>query len=329
MFDHIGISLFVGKSTPNLSNLTHTGNVWQGWQQYRIEGVCPLRVQYNPKLWELKISGSIPYLFRGHNYPAGTNDLREGIDYISQIVGMNVFAGKVDTFEYGQFVHTPHKTKVLLANHNHLPGFKAHGYINGASKYFESSALRVKLYDARQNFAHKIKGSPKEALQQDFGFKPDQSYLKVENHYKKPQIYFKQAVLVADLFSSQFVNLCKEDLLTTYQRIQKTPASAMPTNKKDLSASMLPLLVLKDLELQYGFNTEELLIEKLKTMPEEVLTTEDRKARKRQLRKMLSLLMPETSNSPFDVSEQLRQALYNTEGGSAGQIPTALLNRER
>lgn len=313
MFDHIGVSLFTGKSTPNLSYLTDTGNVWQGWQQYRLEGVCPIRVQYKAPLRELKISGSIPYLCRGHNYPAGTTDLREAMDYMSQITGLNVFAGSIDVLEFGQFVDVPLPVNVMLANHTRLPGFVAKGYLNQYSKEFESKTLRVKLYDANRNFRHKVKGEAKQALRVDFGFEPGKHCLKVENHYKKPEIYFKQRVLVADLFNPVFVNRCKEDLLDTYRRIHKAPAGAIPDNKKDLSASMLPLLVLKDLETIHGFNMEDLLIQKLKAIPEEVLTSEDRKARKRQLRKMLSLTANTTTDSPFDVSTRLKEVLYYSD----------------
>ena len=73
---------------------------------------------------------------------------------------------------------------------------------------------------------------------------------------------------------------------------------------------MLPLLVLKDLETVHGFNVEDLLIQKLKTIPEEVLTSEDRKARKRQLRKMLSLAANTITDSPFDVANRLEEVLY-------------------
>lgn len=309
MFDHIGVSLFTGKDTPNLSYLTDTGNVWQGWQQYQLQGVCPLKVQYKAPLRELRISGSIPYLCRGHNYPAGSTDLREAMDYISQSISLNVFSGSIEVFEFGQFVNAPLRVDVMLANHTRLPGFVARGYLNQTSKFFDSSALRVKLYDANQNFNHKVKGDAKQALREDFGFEPGKYCMKVENHYKKPEIYFKQRVLVADLFNPAFVNLCKADLLDTYRRIHKTPAGAMPTNKKDLPASMLPLLVLKDLEALHGFSMEDLLTQKLKTIPEEVLTHEDRKARKRQLRKMLGLVSSATADSPFDVAHLLEEVL--------------------
>ncbi len=311
MFDHIGVSLFTGKNTPNLTYLTDTGNVWQGWQQYRLEGVCPLKVQYKAPLQELRISGSLPYLCRGHNYPAGINDLREAIDYVAQVIGLNVFSGTVEVFEFGQFVTVPLRVDVMLANHTRLPGFVARGYLNKASKEFDSQALRVKLYDAHQNFSHKVKGYAKQSLQEDFGFKPGKYCLKVENHYKKPEVYFKQRVLVADLFNPVFVDLCKADLLDTYRRIHKTPAGAMPTNKKDLPASMLPLLVLKDLEALHGFSVEDLLTQKLKAIPEEVLTSEDRKARKRQLRKMLGLVASATADSPFDMATLLEDVLNN------------------
>jgi hypothetical protein len=309
MFDHIGVSLFTGKGTPNLSYLTDTGNIWQGWQQYRLEGVCPLRVQYKEELKEIKISGSLPYLSRGHNYPAGADDLREAMNHVGQVIGMNIFSGSIDVFEFGHFVNVPLQVDVMLANHTRLPGFVTNGYLNQTSKFFDSKALRVKLYDANQNFKHKVKGAAKQALREDFGFQPGKYCMKVENHYKKPEIYFKQRVLVADLFNPVFVNLCKEDLLDTYRRIHKTPAAAMPTNKKDLPASMLPLLVLKDLEIIHGFSMEDLLTKKLKTIPEEVLNNEDRKARKRQLRKMLGLVTSATADSPFDVSLQLEEVL--------------------
>ncbi|ARK12182.1 hypothetical protein A6C57_18610 [Fibrella sp. ES10-3-2-2] len=313
MFDHIGISLFTGKGTPNLTHLTDTGNIWQGWQQYRLEGVCPLKVQYKSELKELRIKGSFPYLWRGHNYPADASDLREAMDYVSQSIGLNVFSGSIIEFEFGQFVNVPHRVDVLLANHTHLPGFVARGYINQASKEFDSKTLKVKLYDANRNFSQKVIGEAKQALRKDYGSAPGKHCLKIENHYKKPHIYFKQPVLVADLFNPVFIDQCKTDLLTTYQLIYKTPVSVMPTNKKDLPASMLPLLVLKDLEAIHGFSVEDLLTQKLKAIPEGVLTSEDKKARKRQLRKMLSSVSSSTVVNPYDVGPILEVALNTSK----------------
>lgn len=84
----------------------------------------------------------------------------------------------------------------------------------------------------------------------------------------------------------------------------------IPTDKKDLSASNLYLLALKQAEGRFGFNAEDLILLLLKTIPEDVLTKEDRKKRRAKIREDFAKL-PSTASgkSAFDVSELLRKNL--------------------
>jgi hypothetical protein len=64
----------------------------------------------------------------------------------------------------------------------------------------------------------------------------------------------------------------------------KTGKSIMPTSKADINAGTIPLMILKELESVYNFNTEELIKNKLKAIPEDVFSPSDRKARLRTIR---------------------------------------------
>ena len=126
-------------------------------------------------------------------------------------------------------------------------------------------------------------------LSQAYGYDQGKHYLKIENHYKRPEIALNSGIriLVNDLLVPEFYQKCKADLLSQYRNIMKTETLLIPKDKKALSAGNIILLAFKEAETFFPVNAEEMINSLLKAIPEEILNQNDKKARKRQIREML------------------------------------------
>jgi hypothetical protein len=313
LFDYQEITLYTGKDTPNLAHLTPIYRK-PSWDWYRLDsGVNPLKVGYSEPLHELVIKGSMPYFNQGHNAAHSLRDLRDNWKYVGGLLRVNPFNAVVTAFECGAIIETPYRPSVLLEHHTNLPTYETRTYHNKTGKLtgkeFISSALKVKLYSPLDNYREKR--LTKAEYSSLLGVSPEGSYLKIENHYRKPERYFKKMIRLTDFFNPAYQQLFKTDLMDTYRKISKTKAVGIPSDKASLSAGNIALLTLQSIALEYGLNVEEALKDTLSLIPSDVLTRDDLKARKRQLRKMLEELRVEGSDSPFDLSEPLLRALTN------------------
>ena len=91
----------------------------------------------------------------------------------------------------------------------------------------------------------------------------------------------------------------------------KTGNIHLPEKKGDINAGTLPLLILKELEAQFNFRTEDLLKAKLKEIPEEILSISDRKARLKTIRDNLKKIIIE-GKSEYDISELLQARIQDS-----------------
>ncbi len=71
--------------------------------------------------------------------------------------------------------------------------------------------------------------------------------------------------------------------MTTYEAIEKIKPLEIPTDKKLLNSSTIPLIVLKSLEQKFGIDVKREIDNFLKSIPKETLPQNDRKQRKRQI----------------------------------------------
>jgi hypothetical protein len=55
-------------------------------------------------------------------------------------------------------------------------------------------------------------------------------------------------------------------------KIMKTGKVILPGHKADFNAGTIPLFILKELESVYNFNTEDLINNILKTIPEDIFS---------------------------------------------------------
>lgn len=314
MFDYQEASLYTGKGTPNLAYLTPAYSK-TNWDWYRLDlGVTPLQVGYSEPLRELRVKGSFPYYGQGHNATHSIKALRECWQYVEGILNVKLFGAYITAFEFGTILETPCKPSLLLEHHTRLPGFETRSYQSKSGilkgREFHSSAHLVKLYDPIANF--KAKRLSKADYTRNLGLLPGNDYLRIENHYKNPERYFKERILLTDFFRPEFQQRCKTDLMDIYGKIIKSNSVPLPDDKSKLSTANIVLAFAQRIAQDSGINAEDQLRKLITSIPSDVFTKEDRKARKRQLGKMFAEIST-SGQSSFDLSELLRQKLDTEE----------------
>jgi hypothetical protein len=305
--DYIEIAKFMGKDKPNFHNLEREA-LYPNAERYSFQGCKKIEVWNYPESNQIKIKGSIPYFINGHNFYSSLHDWKEGLEYLQGSLNINIFTGLVNCFEFGTIQEIPFPESEFLMNHIKAKGFQTRDYHKGSiltGKEFDSSSLKIKLYDINRNIKNKLEKPIREEISRLFGWDKEKHYIKIENHYKKPEAHFKGNLYLSEILSSIFQEGLKNELLNSYQKIMKTGKSIMPTSKADINAGTIPLMILKELESVYNFNTEELIKNKLKAIPEDVFSPSDRKARLKTIRDNLKKIgLQEISK--YDIIELLQ-----------------------
>lgn len=115
-------------------------------------------------------------------------------------------------------------------------------------------------------------------------------------------------VKVYDLFDLDFINRTEIDYMNKYKQIKQKRIVEIPKNKKDLRSEDIILLALKNIELSANVNAEEVIFNVLKEIPEEVLTKDDKKHRRKHIRKRLNTLS--TIENPYNLESYLEPYNY-------------------
>lgn len=280
--------------------------------QYYLKGCRNIEVWHNVNLNQMNIKGSIPYFINGHNYFSSMNDWKEGLDYIANCLNQNIYTSNVNKFEYGTIQEIPFDEKDFLHNHIKVKGMKTKPYYQGnviTGKQFENNNLKIKLYDVSRNIKNKLDYSIRKDLSSFYGWDKEKHYIKVENHYKKPEMIFKQQkIILSELLTEEWLRLLQIDLINTYNSIMKTGSIHIPATKSDINAGTIPLMVLKELESIFEINAEELIKQKIKSIPEEIFTKNDRKARIKQINENLKKISSKEKSS-YDITDLLNLKL--------------------
>ena len=85
----------------------------------------------------------------------------------------------------------------------------------------------------------------------------------------------------------------------------------IPKDKKDLSTADILALAISEESINQGHPLEDvkkLLYAKINSVPDEVLTIADKKARKRQIKQLLDKIQ-ESPESKWDLSAKIQEAL--------------------
>lgn len=265
-----------------------------------------LNVFYYPEYNKIEVAINIPYFLNGHNYSISLKQEKHVVEYISSVLGTNMFKADADQFEYSALFEIPFNFKKIQYSHIRIKGMVTTSFEHG--KYFSNRNVQHRIYDAQRNIKNKLTKQEREELAETTDYNEDKYYLKIENRYKRPEIALKsRGILVENLFQEEFNQLCKNDLMEKYQSITKMGGVDI-TSKKQLSSEGLYMIALKRLEEISGINTEQYLKETIKSFSH-ILSPDDRKARIKQVNKNSQKI--QTTKSEFDVSELLHHSLFN------------------
>jgi len=288
MIDYTEITKHLCKDNPCFDHLQYEASYKSGWNKFLLKGCKEMEVWHNEANNILKVKGSLPYYWQKHNYNFDRKDLQESIRDISARLKINLWEAELTKFEYGSIIEVQAKPEELIRHHIKIKGMQTRS-INPDAKYFEGIIQSLKLYDAGRNMKNKLDKAIRSHLSQAYGYDQGKQYLKIENHYKRPYKALNSGIriLVNDLLIPEFYQKCKDDLLSQYRNIMKTESIPIPKDKKALSAGNVVLLAFKEAEALFPVNAEEMINSLLKSIPEEVLNQNDKKARKRAFKKML------------------------------------------
>lgn len=268
------------------SNLKRIEVEMFGFQKYQLEYRKPIDIWYNKCTNELRIEGSIPYFWQGHNYNQSEQSFKSAINFISTMMGVDLWDAKVVKFEYGKTILTDQIAENVL--HNHLAiGRKKPGR-NGECKFFDDKGDAIKLYDAVHNYKNKVPVEIRQNQMQDAGMVKGAKYVRFEKRYVNPSRFFGYDIVIRDLISPYINNWCRRDLYRSYKRIRINPGINIPDTKKQLSSTAIAVIALKQAIAQAGLDTDakSLIWGVIKNT--QCLNVNDKKARKTQLIKALN-----------------------------------------
>jgi hypothetical protein len=320
--DYIEIAKSINKDNINFHYLDKVAT-YKTAERYYFDRCRRIEVWYYEAINQIRIKGSLPYWINGHNYYSSLNDWREGLDYMQGCLGINIFSGMIESFEFGTIQEIPCNEVTFLKNHLGIRGMGTKEYTRGQTltgKEFHSADLKVKLYDVSRNIKNKLGKSLQAEISKLYGWNRERHYIKIENHYKKPEALLGGNICLYELLSEPIQKRLQEDLISTYQKIMKTGKTIIPDKKSDINSGTIPLLILKELEEIYNFKTEDLLKQKVKEIPEEILSPADKKARQRILRENLKKIS-QKDISDYDITELLKAKIIQPEEEANASTP--------
>ena len=309
-FDYAELTKSIGKDKLSYQYLEEVGAYPNGFKSYILKGVEKMKVRVHQEAGLIELKANLPYYWQGHNFNFTKATMIEALDHTSDMLNINLFQAEIRSFEFGCIVEVSQKPDDFLNNHLSYKGKpfqvwqnKSYSAITG--KEFKNDIFKIKLYDAGLNLKHKTTSGIRQQLEKTSGYDAKKNYIKFENYYKKPDIHFKnRRLFVNEVLQDSFMQLCKKDLIETYKNIMKTGLIKIPTNKKDLNSSTIPLIGLKKAGLIYGFNPEELIKQIVKEVPENILSPYDKKARQGQMKQNWKKIASEEV-SKYDITKQL------------------------
>jgi hypothetical protein len=306
MYDHVSLVGTVNRpiDIKYLQKEWHSDKL--GAIKYSVDhGFTPADIIYYPDFGKVKMALSPPYFLFGHNFQIGNIDYRNALEYLSNLTDCDIMNFDVKSLETYAIVGLSEIPKSIVNNHLSKKGMKKQSFETGIE--YEDRNQTLKIYDVRANYRRKLSVETKKQLNAST-FVDGTNYIKVENHYKRPQVALKRRVITGyTLFEPDFQELCIEHLLDQYASIKKSNGlTAM--KKGDINLGTIPLLILQEFNHLFPLPIPELLKQKIDSIPEDVLTGYDKKRRWQGIKKNIEKISA-TNYNPNDLTNDLRKSL--------------------
>ncbi len=173
--------------------LEHVGSYPEGKEKFILKGVKNIDVFTNEKTSEIVLKANFPYYIQGHNFRFTKAGMIEAIQLSSEYLNLNLFQAEMKKFEFGSIIEIDYNVDEFLMNHISIKGKNTQPFYTNnklTGKYFEDSIIKHKLYDVGVNLKSKLDKAIRDDLSNKYGYDKAKHYLKIENHYKKPEIHF-------------------------------------------------------------------------------------------------------------------------------------------
>jgi hypothetical protein len=315
MIDYISVEL--DEEFIPLKSVQWNADYSSGWSEYYlIRNDKRLRVRYHPDFKILRLDGSIPCFWKGYNFAFTNKEFLDAINFISGSLKVDLWKARVDAFEFGVIFETEMKPKTYILHHAAKIQEKLKqnekAKDNGNFRWWSDKNVSLKMYDAGKNILMKQSLSKKKKLQ-ELGWKAKGNFLKWEVHYNRPECLNKgDSLKLSDLVDPIWQKIFKEDLYVQYQRlIPVKDAIITPSNKKGLSTAKILALELSEEAISQGHpatSVKKKLYAKINDIPDEVLTKQDKDARKRQIREIFDKIQ-EAPDSKWNLLRKIQEAL--------------------
>lgn len=269
-----------------------------GWKTYRLQHYCTLRVKYNVSSSILKIEGSLPYFWQGHNLHYSSKSLESTFSHISELLKIELNDAQVSTMEFGTVWLSDYKFDCIKQSHFEIEGFEVQIY--GSGKYFVLPNKTLKIYNANKTVQAKVKKVVRDQLKRDGIFRPEQQYVKVENKYTDPKKHFGREIFVADLLTDEFSNALTEDLISTYESVKKQREILLPSDKREITPTRLMTSVLYEYMEIRGDDPKQFLLTKLNSLPQSILSKQNKSTRKKVMENVCDSIVY-TEKSKYDL----------------------------
>lgn len=304
---------FTGKDTPFLGHFQlWNENKVTGRQTYIINGFRQLRFYYTPDTGLFVISGSIMYFIQGHNFTYDKNKFVQAIDYLSQLLHVDLWKMHLNILECGVIIEVEEKPKNFIQHHREGKGMLMYEdpKDKGHFRSFNDKLAHRKIYDAGRNIKHKQDLKTKDIIKKA-GWNPKGNYLKWEVHYIKPEktLNTGRGIQLYDLLNPNWEEVFKADIYLQYKRIIPMKSIIYPKEKAKLHTMDIIAIELVESKLNEGKTLKEirkLLYDRINAS--EALLKRDKDARKRNINAILKRLS-ESKVSVWDISQKIQEAL--------------------
>lgn len=323
MIDFIKITKFLqDKDTLNLANCKRLRiSEESGFTYYSVQGCKPLQLRTKEAYFE--VSGSLPYYWQGNNFSFSGEAFIESIDYLSTLLGVGLWDSALCEFEWGLILEVDRKPKDYILHHLLSTNYQSKFYENekpqdkGRFKWWESKAHNeiLKMYDVSYNVQKKNTTSNRVYMKQ-YGYKVNANYIKFEVHYLHPERMILPNkpnganILLADLANPEITQLLDNQLINYYKSILNPMKNIVtPAEKKEYQAIDIILSTLVEEALNKGKTLQEVkksLYSRINSTS--ILSTDDKKNRKRQILAHLARLKEE-EKSDWDLTEKIEEKL--------------------
>lgn len=271
-----------------------------------------IKININEASGLLTVEGNMGFYQNGHNIDLSFTDLRNAINKISDQIKVDLFPAIVEEFDHSAIVQTNLPAKLIIQNHLSLSGHDTKHEGNG--KYFVKKGQQVvKMYDGHKRMKQVYTKAMRENIYASLNIDSKSNLIRFEKKILRPEAYFKSSLTVDDILRPDFIHQCNIDLMKTYDNITKIKTLEIPKNKKQLTAATLTLIVAKELELILNIDFNDMLNKRISSIDNSILSKDDKKARKRQIKANLNKISGKVVNE-YDISDQLAESLKMIPG---------------